>query len=98
MWKALYKFQCDFGRMGALEGIFVARPEDLASAEGRRVYFGEVLGKHSEIWCDFDMDDIKVLTDDQEFIAKAESFGLVPMGWNPLHYLAEGQEGDDEEA
>ena len=67
----LYRFECDFGRMGDLEGLFVANHEDIDSIIGKRIYFGEVLGKHSEIWIDsFSEDHITLLTEDEAFIDK----------------------------
>lgn len=87
--KKLYRFYWDCGRMGNLEGIFVSTDEALASIVGKRIYFGEVLGKHSEIYGDFEMDDVEELTDDQGFITKAIEYGLIPTGFNPFDYLEE---------
>ena len=43
----------DFGRMGELQGLFVAEELDVQDLIGKEVYFDEVLGKHSEINSDF---------------------------------------------
>lgn len=84
--KSLYKFSHYFGRHGSLEGVFVATEEDIKKIMGQRVYFGEVLGKHSEVEIDaMEESDIKLLTSDQDFIAKAIEFGIVPMGTNPVN-------------
>lgn len=48
--KSLYKFEWDVGRMGELDGLFVAYDKEVKAAIGKEVYFGEVLGKHSEIY------------------------------------------------
>lgn len=85
--KVLYRFNWDCGRMGSLEGIFVSSDEDVAKALGEEVYFGEVLGKHSEIYGTLDAEDLTVLTDDQEFIDKAIEYELVPSGFCPLDYI-----------
>ncbi len=50
----LYEFYADFGRMGEIESTFVATDEEFAALSNRYMYFGEVLGKHSEIYLDTD--------------------------------------------
>ncbi len=50
--KDLYRFSVYCGRMGELEGHFFASEEEIAEIETRSIYFGEVLGKHSEIVAD----------------------------------------------
>lgn len=87
--KKLYKFNAYFERMGNLRGLFVADDqEDVAPAIGKRAYFGEALGKHSEIWIDaLAKEHFKVLTDDQAFVAKFEEYGCAS-GFNPLHYIS----------
>ena len=93
--KKIYKFRWDVGRMGHLDSIFTADDEDVKKAIGQQVYFGEVLGKHSEIYGPLEEKDIKVLTDDQDFIKKAEEIGLDHSGYNPLHYLPEEEEEEE---
>lgn len=97
--KGLYKFYCDYGRMGDLEGIFVADSNEINNIIGKTVYFGEVLGKHSNIYGEIEEDDIDLLTNDQDFIVKAQEYKLVPTGYNPLSYYEgedEDSEGEDE--
>lgn len=90
----LYKFNFDCGRMGSLNGLFVEDEVDIQNAVGKYVYFGEVLGKHSEVSGTLELSDFKVLTDDQEFIHKFLKYGC-ESGYNPLHYLEEDEEEDD---
>ena len=78
--KKLYKFELSCGRMGSLEGVFVATEEEVEEALGKNVYFGEVLGKHSEIFFDLDESMLSVITDDQDFIDKCERFGIDSTG------------------
>ena len=80
----LYRFELFCGRGGTLRGIFAATEEDVRPAFGKRCYFGEVLGKHSEIQCVLEPEHVRFLTDDQAFISKAMEYGLVPQGFNPL--------------
>jgi hypothetical protein len=85
--KKLFRYREDFGRMGDLHGVFVAEEADVDKAMGTEVYFGEVLGKHSEIVGSISSNTITVLTDDQDFIAKAEGYGVASAGFNPLDYV-----------
>lgn len=46
----LWKFSEDYGRMGDVEGLFIATEEEVDNfLDKRTVFFGEVLGKHSEV-------------------------------------------------
>ena len=87
--KGLYLFQWDCGRMGDLEGIFIADSADVESLIGKNVYFGEVLGKHSEIEGVIENGDITLKTDDPAFIADLEKhLGTGTLsGHNPLDYI-----------
>lgn len=87
----VYKFEWDCGRMGGLDGIFVADSEDVKNAIGRRVYFGEVLGKHSEIYGTIEEDEICLLTEDPEAVKIFEHYKF-KTGYNPLFYLREDEE------
>jgi len=85
----IYTYYKDFGRRGELEGLFIADHEDLIKLEGKMIYFGEVLGKHSEVIVEFSYDEnIDVRTQDQEFIKKfREIMGdNYYTGYNPLNY------------
>lgn len=53
--KALFKMDFDCGRMGNLEGVFIADTEDVEYLVNNKisVYFGEVLGntlKYPGVW------------------------------------------------
>lgn len=62
----------------------------MTDAIGKRVYFGEILGKHSEILGELEEKDLRVLTEYHDFIEKFEEFGCAS-GYNPLQYI-EGSE------
>lgn len=89
--KRLVEFYWDCGRQGHLSGRFVLDDEGwekLNAAIGTDIYFGEVLGKHSEIQGTLDTGDLRVITDDQEFLAKAAELKInLGHGYNPLDYL-----------
>jgi len=97
MSKVIAKFHWDCGRMGDVNGLFVADKAVLEAAYGKQVYFGEILGKHSEIYGDLDVGAITILTEDQDFIAKFIEImgGGKISGYNPLSYLNEDEEDDE---
>jgi hypothetical protein len=74
--------------MGNIESMFVTSRSELAAAYDKEVYFGEVLGKHSEIQGTLEEHDITVVTDDQDFIAKLVGYvGHRVSGMCPLDYI-----------
>ena len=95
--KAIYEFYWDCGRMGDLDGLFIAEQSDVEAAIGKEVYFGEVLGKHSEIYGTLAKEDLTVKSVDQNFIAQFEAImgeGTIS-GYNPLEYLPEIDDDDE---
>ena len=80
----------EYGRQGDIQGIFIADDDDVEAAYGAKLYFGEALGKHSNVKGTFKMEDIIPITDDQELIEKLESFfpGGRLSGYNPLDYIS----------
>ena len=98
MKKAIYKFYQDHGRMGRLEGIFVANPQkvkQLIDSE-EDVYFGEVLGKHSEIYGPISEDEIKMVSDDPALVELFEAHDL-SSGFCPFDYMEDVEEGSEGE-
>lgn len=96
--KNLYRFFVDCGRSGDLEGLFVATPGELEEAYGHKLYFGEVLGKHSDVTVDFQPEDVELVTDDQDFVKKLVEFVGDPVsGFDPLaQYYQQKEDGDYE--
>lgn len=96
--KAVYKFHFDCGRMGDLHGVFIEEKEKVESliASGKEVYFGEVLGKHSDISGPIENSDVTMLTDKPEEVELVERLCLTT-GYNPFDYIDE-DEGDEEDA
>jgi len=96
MSKRLYRFFWDYGRQGEVEGLFVADSDDVAGSLGREVYFGEILGKHSEVYGTLSAKDFEVLSEDDEFITKlADLLGTTISGYNPLNYIDDEVFEDD---
>lgn len=77
----------DCGRNGCLNGVFVADTEDVETLIKHKiqVYFGEVLGKHSEVYGSVEEKEMEKMTDNQEFIGMFEQLNL-STGENPFIY------------
>ena len=97
--KKIYKFNVYCGRMGSIDSIFIADSEDVENIIGEDVYFGEILGKHSEINIAMENKHFTILSDDQDFISKAEEiFGTGTFsGHNPLDYCYDDENDNFDE-
>lgn len=90
MTEKLYTFEFNCGRMGDLEGLFIAKDNTVKDLIGTEVYFGEVLGKHSEIFGEIESTMLVEKSDDVDLIKKLKNiFGNTISGYNPLDYLEE---------
>lgn len=88
MTKKLYKFNFDCGRMGDLEGLFIADEEQAKQAIGQYAYFGEVLGKYSEIEGAIEEGDISIVdVSEATMIELFNIMGENVSGYNPLDYI-----------
>ena len=85
--RGAYRFSRYFGRNGTLSGIFVEESAEIEAAIGRKIHFGEALGKHSNVQFELAAEDIVLLTTDPSFVDKFVEFGCAT-GKNPLMYLA----------
>lgn len=83
--KALFKMNFDCGRNGNLEGLFIADTEDVEYLVNHEVsiYFGEVLGKHSDVSGRIGESEIKQVTADENVIKVVEEHSL-GNGYNPF--------------
>lgn len=89
----LFEYYMDCGRTGEVEGLFVATEEEVKSAIGKEVYFGEILGKHSEVVGELEESEFNKVDIDSESVEKvALKLGRTWSGYNPLEYLAEMDE------
>lgn len=92
--KGIYRFQYECGRMGTLSGVFVADSDDVGKIDGECVYFGEVLGKHSDIEADIrSNDNLKLLSADGLAVEVFETLNL-ETGHNPFDYWERDDHGD----
>lgn len=88
--KFLWRFYWDCDRMGNVEGLFVATEDEIKNIIGKKIYFGEILGKHSEVYGNIDNEDITKLDLDCETVEKVTKLlGETWSGYNPLEYLEE---------
>lgn len=91
--KILVSFYVDCGSMGDLDGMFITTKELVEEIIGKTVYFGEILGKHSEVSLVMNREYFEIKTEDQDFLTKLEDLvGSDLGGINPFNYHAEGNE------
>lgn len=86
--------------MGYLDGLFVATQEQVDEAIDKEIYFGEVLGKHSDIYGPLSKEDLEEIDIGEEAVAKIVAItGTTLSGYNPLEYYESAKEDgryDDE--
>ena len=89
----LYKYLLDCGRHGELDGLFVATPEQIKRIIGQEIYFGEVLGKHSEVIATIEAHEITEILDDEQVVLKLVEAvgGYTICGYNPLDFYDESE-------
>lgn len=88
--RAIFKLNIDCGRYGNVTGIFVAEQEEVKRLidSGVTVYFGEALGKHSDVHCKMDENRITEVTADPKVVEIFDEHGL-SSGYNPFDYVEE---------
>lgn len=89
----LYRYFEDYGRMGCLEGLYVADSSAFEALKGKSAYGGELLGKHSDVYLNF-YDCSEPVNDDQDFISKLTEVlgGNVISGYSPYDFEIEEEE------
>lgn len=80
--KVLYKFYWYCGRMGDVEGVFKAKKSFVESVIGNNVYFGEILGKHSDVYGTLGEEDLEIISEDPIVVMNTPE-----SGYNPLKYM-----------
>jgi hypothetical protein len=85
----LWRFYWD-ARYGCIEGLFTATHEEIDNLLGKDIDFGEVLGKHSEVYGTIEAADIWKLDVDPEIVAEvSKTLGSTWSGYNPIKYISE---------
>ena len=77
----LWQFGWDCGRQGEVTGIFKATKNQVENIIGQEVYFGEILGKHSDIYGAIDKGEITLVSDNPAYVLNASE-----SGYNPFEY------------
>lgn len=86
--KKLYKFYWDCGGQGNVEGIFIAEEKEVKEAIGKEIYFGEILGKHSEVYGILEKEEItEIKVSDITINEIKKVIGTDISGYNPLNYI-----------
>lgn len=98
MTKAVFKFNFDCGRQGNLEGLFISTKEEVRALIDSEieVYFGEVLGKHSEIYGKIGESEIILVSDDENVVEFVEKHDM-ENGYNPFDYWTLDEDDEDME-
>ena len=93
---AVYKLNFDCGRQGNLEGLFIAKKNHVKwlIENEFEIYFGEVLGKHSEVYGTIDESEITFVSDDLNVIDVIKKHGL-ENGYDPFDYSVINAERED---
>jgi hypothetical protein len=93
---AVYKLNVDLNRQGELKGLFIAKKNHvrLLLENKIQVYFGEVLGKHSEVYGSLEENDIIFVSDNEDVIDLILEHDL-EHGFNPFEYTAINTDRDD---
>jgi hypothetical protein len=88
MEKYLWKFHWDCGGEGDVDGLFVATESEVNELIGKEVYFGEILGKHSEVYGAIDEGEIVKIEVDPKAVEQITNvLGETWEGYNPLEYI-----------
>jgi hypothetical protein len=76
--EALFKMNFDCGRQGSLKSVFISTKEKVKYLIDNKleVYFGEVLGKHSEVFGTFESKEITFITSDENVLNVVKEHGL----------------------
>lgn len=97
MTKILVKFHWDCGRMGDVNGLFITTKEELENVYGRNVYFGEILGKHSEVHGKLNKEDFTIVSEEKDKIEWLQELmnSDTISEYNPFDYLEDEELEDD---
>ena len=92
--KKLWYFHWEHFRIrGRVESVFIATQEEVDQVIGRDIYFGEILGKHSELVCNIEAENFTLISEDPYVIKSLEDVcGQTISGYNPIIYLKEQED------
>ena len=91
--ETIYYFREDVYRHGLIEGFFISTPSKIEKVDGKEIYFGDVLGKHSGVEIEV---NFKVISDDAKLVENVKNIFKTAMvshfGYNPLDYCNEDED------
>jgi len=88
MAKKLFSFHVDAGRNGDITGLFISTEEEVTAIVGTDVYFGEILGKHSDVELTLQPDHFTVLEVEDSTVEDLQhTIGNTVSGYNPFDYI-----------
>ena len=85
--KGLYAYSLDCGRSGTLVGLFVANRDEVERARVSDIYFGEVLGKHSEVSQEPNEGEYTLISEELAVVHRFEENHGSFLGVNPVSSL-----------
>jgi len=90
----LWDFNCYYGRSGTVSGMFIAAQKEVDDIIGKTVYFGEILGKHSEVYFRIEKRHLTKVDVSQECVSELfNAYGSNTLsGYNPLDYYDDEDE------
>lgn len=89
----LFRHKFYDGRSGTVEGLILTTQEQIDAHVGQEIYYGEILGKHSEVYGPFLAEDFSPVPVSQETVNDLYTvFGTTVSGYNPFHYILEEEE------
>lgn len=95
----LWKFYWDCGRQGEVSSLFVATENEVSGLIGKDIYFGEILGKHSEVSGTIEEGEVQKVEIDPETVEKvAALLGDTWSGYNPIVYLEDELDNEYDES
>lgn len=103
----LYRYYEDYGRMGAIEGLFFLTDKEAEKYKKYSgvIYWDELLGKHSEGYFNFSDDTLEMIELPENVVATLyDKLGKVLSGPFDFEYFDEiiqermDEEGEDEDA
>lgn len=84
----LYEFYWDCGRQGSVSGLFIADEKAIDVSIGNEVSFGEILGKHSDVYGYLEKCDLTVVDVSEKTVKELKNaLGYTISGYNPLNYI-----------
>lgn len=85
----LFRFYWDFGKLGALHGLFVATSAQVAKSYGKFVQFDKALGAQFDAAGVLEQKDISMVSSNPAFVAQIKATIGASFGHNPLRHLSD---------